>query len=215
MVDVEHFREGKGLQLAPVTDKSPLEVAHTALAEIHAAVERVDGVGCQAIDAAADIGAALAVVVVKSGDAHRPISAYIERLLVVDVVGDAHQSVATLLEVSLELPDVFAELFLAEDRVNRRQHERLAGEHRTQLKEGVHTAWRTFHLQPQGNDVPFQAIVDDLTQMLLHGGHLLVADHADLLRAVLHKDAQQTVDEALAVDAYQRLRVFDALGCQS
>ena len=50
--------------------------------------------------------------------------------------------------------------------------------------------------------------------MLLHIGHLLVADHTDLFRVVLHEDAYQTVDETFAVDAYQRLGILDALSSE-
>ena len=54
VVDVEHLRERIGPQAQSVADEGPLEVAHAALASLHAGIQRREGAVGQPIDASAD-----------------------------------------------------------------------------------------------------------------------------------------------------------------
>ena len=87
MIDIEYLRKGKRLEAQTVAHKGTLEVPHTTLATLDTATKRIDGGWRQTVDAATDVFGRITTIK-KSGDAKRLIGRHVERLLIINIVGE-------------------------------------------------------------------------------------------------------------------------------
>ncbi len=234
MVNVKHLGEGKGQQTAAVADECPLEVAHALLATLYAAVQRSEGILLQSVDAGGDKLSLFREGKVERGEwrveregrnviescyLHSSLSTfhsgncpYPQRFLVIYEVGHAHQPVSV---AQAEGPDVVAELRFPENGIYRGQHKGPAMQIRTNLVEAVHAAGRALHHEAQGHRPAVQPVALHGCQMLSDLCHTVVADDNNLLSVVVHKNADEPVNESLAPYPDQWFRQCNALMCKA
>ena len=121
MVYIKNFPHRIRLQSQTRIDERTLEVAHTRHAPLHAVGKHIDGFLIESVYASRNVFCAIISLVAKSRDVQVVVGLHIQRLLIVDIVGHRHHSVITF--ISLHRLDIWAEILLAEDSVDRCQAE--------------------------------------------------------------------------------------------
>ena len=176
VVDVDDFAKVVGAQAQAGGDEGALVVAHAADAVGHALAQYADGGGGEAVDAAGDVADAGEGLVAEGGDDAVGVGVDVQRLFVVDELGDGHISVAGV--VGGEGPGIAAEVVGTEDGVDGGEDELGAGgEDGADLVEAVHRAGRGLHHQLYGG----VELAAHFLQIVTHLCHLFVDDDGDAL----------------------------------
>ena len=196
VVDIEHLREGVSLQAKTISHEGPLEITHTTLTTLYATTQRSYALGSKTIDAATNVLGGIAGVE-EARDTQIIIGRDVKRFLVVDIIGNTHQSVSLATrDESLESLNISSKLLLAEDGIDGGKYKRLIVKPTTQFPHAVHATGCGLDNELEGDIAPLA----DRFEVVPYSRHLLVTDNHHLRSAIGHKDPQETVDEPFAVN---------------